>query len=87
MSTWRAVGVALAMMLILVVTYAGQVSTRQHAQNATEVRPQGKLVLPDRPAPPGAKPAASFPPEDAPGREVPDLPRYPGSVRVEYERK
>ncbi len=33
------------------------------------------------------KSAFSLPREDVPGRDVPDLPRYPGSVRVEYERK
>jgi hypothetical protein len=33
------------------------------------------------------KAAFSLPREDVPGTDVPDLPRYPGSVRVEYERK
>jgi hypothetical protein len=44
-------------------------------------------MLSERTGPRDAKPAASLPSEDAPGRDVPDLPRYPDSVRVEYERK
>ena len=87
MSTWRVAGAAFALTLILVVAYAGWVSNRQHLESATEVRPQDKTMLSERPRPRDAKPAASLPSEDAPGRDVPDLPRYPDSVRVEYERK
>ncbi len=87
MSTWRAAGVAFALMLVLVVAYAGQVSTRQRAENVTEVRPQDKTVLSRHTGPRDAEPAASLPSEDVPGRDVRDLPRYPGSVRVEYEYK
>ena len=31
--------------------------------------------------------ASSLPSEDVPGADIPRLPRYPGSVRVEYERE
>ena len=40
----------------------------------------------DQPARLGAR-GVFLPSEDTPGRDVPDLPRYPDSVRVEYERK
>ena len=84
MSTWRAAGIAFAVILVLIVAYAGQVATRQHPEN---VRRQGETVLSERSGQRDAKPAADLPSEDAPGRDVPDLPRYPGSVRVEYERR
>ena len=87
LSAWRVAGAAFALTLILVVAYAGWVSSRQHPGSPAEVRPQDKTVLSERGDPRGAKPAASLPSEDAPGRDVPDLPRYPDSVRVEYERK
>jgi hypothetical protein len=32
------------------------------------------------------EPIARIPPEDVPGGDISGLPRYPGSVRVEYER-
>jgi hypothetical protein len=34
-----------------------------------------------------AKPDASLPKADAPGEDFSDLPRYPGSVRIKYERR
>lgn len=34
-----------------------------------------------------ARPSNSLPEADAPGRDFPDLPRYPGSLRVEQERR
>lgn len=33
-----------------------------------------------------SEPAVRVPSDDVPGREISGLPRYPGSVRVEYER-
>jgi hypothetical protein len=86
LSTWRGAGVTFALSLVLVAC-AAQVSNRQHPENGTEVRPQDKTMPSERSEPRDAKPAASLPSEDAPGRDVPDLPRYPGSVRVECERK
>jgi hypothetical protein len=34
-----------------------------------------------------AKPGATLPKADVPGEDFSDLPRYPGSVRVEYQRR
>jgi hypothetical protein len=49
--------------------------------------------LKERPGPPPAmttsiaKPDATLPNADVPGEDSSDLPRYPGSVRVKYERR
>ena len=87
MSTWRVAGAAFALALILVVAYAGWALNQQHLERPAEVRPQDKTTLAERTSPPDPEPAASLPSEDTPGKDVPDLPRYPDSVRVEYERK
>ncbi len=87
MSTWRGAGAAFTLTLILVVAYAGWALNRQHLESPAEVRPQDKTMLAEGTSPRDAKPAASLPSEDTPGRDVPDLPRYPDSVRVEYERR
>ena len=87
MSTWRVAGAAFVLALILVVAYAGWALNQQHLESPAEVRPQDKTTLAERTSPPDPEPAASLPAEDTPGKDVPDLPRYPDSVRVEYERK
>ena len=47
--------------------------------------PEPRVSL--EPSPPPTTVAAPLPPaEDVPGEDVPGLPRYPGSVRVGYER-
>lgn len=49
----------------------------------------GHLLAGQQPAPPEATapPAApTLPENDVPGKDAPGLPRYPGSVRVEFER-
>jgi hypothetical protein len=87
LSTWRVAGAAFVLALILVVAYAGWALNQQHLESPAEVRPQDKTMLAERTNPPDPVPAASLPSEDTPGRDAPDLPRYPDSVRVEYERK
>jgi hypothetical protein len=39
------------------------------------------------PVVPTAKPGTTLPKADVPGEDFSDLPRYPGSVRVEYQRR
>jgi hypothetical protein len=41
---------------------------------------------PEQVASRSSEPVVSIPSDDAPGRDLSGLPRYPGSVRVEYER-
>lgn len=35
----------------------------------------------------GTRPTTSLPEADVPGEDIPDLPRYPGSLRVEYQQR
>jgi hypothetical protein len=87
LSAWRISGVALALMLVVAVVSVGWLLMRQQSEDATAGRPDHKTMLSERTTPPNTEPAASLPAEDVPGKSIPDLPRYPGSVRVEYERK
>jgi hypothetical protein len=87
LSTWRGAGAAFALALILVVAYAGWVLNRENLESPAQVRAQDKTTLSERTSPRDAKLAVSLPLEDAPGKDVSDLPRYPEAVRVEYERK
>jgi hypothetical protein len=56
----------------------------QRQERFTEVNSPSKTPPLKQTAP--RAPEAHIPPEDVPGRGISDLPRYPGSVRVEYER-
>jgi hypothetical protein len=87
LSTWRVAGVAFVLTLALVAACAGWTSNRQHPQSVAKVRSQDKTMLSERTSPRDAKPAVPLPSEDVPGKDVSDLPRYPDSVRVEYEHK
>jgi cell division septation protein DedD len=87
LSAWRISGVALALTLVVAVVWVGWALTRQQLEGVTAEHPDHKTTLSERTTPPNTKPAAFFPEEDVPGRDVPDLPRYPNSVRAEYERK
>jgi hypothetical protein len=84
---WRVARIAFVLSLILVATYAWWASNRQHPESVAKVRSQDKAILSERTSPRDAKPAVPLPSEDVPGKDVSDLPRYPDSVRVEYERK
>jgi hypothetical protein len=87
LSAWRISGVALVLTLVVVVVWIGWALIRQQSEDVIGARPDHKTTLSERTTPPNTKPAAFFPEEDVPGRDVPDLPRYPNSVRAEYERK
>jgi hypothetical protein len=51
-----------------------------------EVDSPDRTAQPEQTSPRPPEPVARIPSEDVPGREISDLPRYPDSVRVEYER-
>jgi hypothetical protein len=87
LSAWRISGVALALMLVVAVVWVGWPLIRQLSEGVTAERPDHNTILSERTTPPNTRPAASLPTEDVPGKGIPDLPRYPGSVRAEYERK
>jgi hypothetical protein len=87
LSPWRISGVALALTLVVVVVWAGWPLIRQQTEGVTAERPDHKTTLSERTTPPNTKPTAYLPAEDVTGKDIPDLPRYPGSVRVEYKRK
>jgi hypothetical protein len=87
LSPWRMSGVALALTLVVAVVWAGWPSIRQQSERVTAERPDHKTTLPGRTIPPNTQPRAYLPAEDVTGKDIPDLPRYPGSVRVEYKRK
>ncbi len=75
------------MALLLVAIAAGWVLTRQHSEGISVAPRDEKTVIAEPTTRADTRPAPSLPTEDVPGKDVPDLPRYPGSVRVEYERK
>ena len=87
MNTSRAARIAFVLTLALVAAYAGWISNRQHPENVAKVRSQDRVVLSEQTSPRDAKAVVPLPSEDVPGKDVSDLPRYPDSVRVEYERK
>ena len=76
-----------ALTLVLVAIGASWVLTRQQPESVSAVHPEAKTTISERTTPSNTKPAMSLPAEDVPGKDVPALHRYPGSVRVEYERK
>ena len=77
---------SLALILILAGFLAGWALNYQRSERFTEVNSPGRTTPPEQRAPRTSEPEARIPPEDVPGREISGLPRYPGSVRVEYER-
>jgi hypothetical protein len=72
--------------LVLVVIGSSWVLTRQQSEGVPVTRPDYETTLSERDTPPDTT-AASLPAEDVPGKDIPDLPRYPGSVRIEYEHE
>ena len=72
--------------LVLVAIGASWVLTRQQSESGSAIHPEDKTTISELTTASDPKPAASLPAEDVPGKDIPDIPRYPGSVRVEYER-
>ena len=72
--------------LVLAAIGANWVLTRQQSESISAERPDHKTTLPERTTPPNTQTTA-LPAKDVSGKDIPDLPRYPGSVRVEYERE
>jgi hypothetical protein len=77
---------SLALTLVLTGFLAGWALNHQRSERFTEVDSPNKTPLPEQTAPRTPEPVARIPSEDVPGAEISDLPRYPRSVRVEYER-
>ena len=71
--------------MILAAIGTSWVLTRQ--QSGSVMRPENATAVSERTTPSDTKPEISLPADDVPGKDISDLPRYPGSVRVEYERK
>lgn len=87
MSPWRISGVALALALVVAVVWAGWPLIRQQSEGVTAERPDHKTTSSERTTLTHTKPTAYLPAEDIGGKDILNLPRYPGSIRVEYERK
>ena len=80
LKTARKILASLALTLVVAGCLAGCGS---NAQQVTEPdSTDGTQQVASR----SSEPAVRVPAEDVAGREIPGLPRYPGSVRVEYER-
>jgi hypothetical protein len=75
-----------ALTLVLVAIGASWMSARQQSASVSAIHPEDQTAILER-TPSNTKPKTSLPAEDMPGKDIPDLPRYPNSVRVEYERK
>jgi hypothetical protein len=83
LSTPRATWVSLALTLLLAAWLTGCASGRREPEKITEAdSPRAEERVASR----SSEPTVSIPPQDAAGREISGLPRYPGAVRVEYER-
>jgi hypothetical protein len=85
LNTPRTILAFLALTLVLAGCLAGCASGLQRAEGATEAD-SPRAAPAERAAFRNSELAVRVPSEDAPGSEIPGLPRYPGSVRVEYER-
>jgi hypothetical protein len=86
LNTSRVIVASLALILVLVGFLAGWALNHQRSERFAEVDSPSKTALSEQTAPRTPEPVARIPSEDVPGREISGLPRYPGSVRVEYER-
>ena len=77
---------SLALILVLTGYLAGWALNHQRPESSTEVNVPNANALSEQTIPRASEPVARIPSEDVPGSESSWLPRYPGSVRVEYER-
>lgn len=79
---------AVAVTLVLAAIGASWAVTRQQSESLSATPPEDTTTISERTTSSNTKPrTTSLPADDVAGRDIPDLPRYPGSVRVEYERK
>jgi hypothetical protein len=85
LSTPRATWVSLALTLLLAGWLAGCSSSLRGPERITEPD-SARAAEEEQVASRSSEPTVSIPPRDAAGSEISGLPRYPGSVRVEYER-
>jgi hypothetical protein len=86
LNTSRVIVASLALILVLAGYLAGWALNHQRSEKFTEANSPSTTALSEQTAPRTSEPVAHIPSEDVPGAEISDLPRYPGSVRVEYER-
>jgi hypothetical protein len=86
LNTSRVIVASLALILVLAGYLAGLALNHQRPERITEVSSPDKTAPSERTASRAPEPVARIPSEDVPGAEISGLPRYPGSVRVEYER-
>jgi hypothetical protein len=86
LNTSRIIVASLALILVLAGYLAGWALNHHRSERITEVNSLNKPALSEQTAPRAPEPVAPIPSEDVPGAEISGLPRYPGSVRVEYER-
>lgn len=85
LNTSRIIVASLALILVLAGFIAGRALNDQQPGRITEVNSPSRTALPEHTDPRTLEPAVRIPSEDVPGRDISGLPRYPGSVRVEYE--
>jgi hypothetical protein len=86
LNTSRVIVASLALILILAGFLAGWALNHQRPERFTETNAPSKTAPSEQTAPRTPEPVGRIPSEDVPGAEISGLPRYPGSVRVEYER-
>ena len=87
MNAWRVALGVFAVTLVLAAIGASWALTRRQSESVSATHPENTTTISERPTPSNTKPTPSLPAEDVPGKDIRDLPRYPGSVRVEYNRK
>jgi hypothetical protein len=73
-------------MLLLAGCFGGCASGEQQPERVTEADSPRDTTSSEQMASRSSEPAVRIPSEDVPGDDISGLPRYPGSVRVEYER-
>jgi hypothetical protein len=73
--------------LVVAVVWIGWALIHQKLEGGTAKHPDHRTMVSERTTPHDTKRAPSLPAEDVAGKEIRDLPRYPGSVRAEYDRK
>jgi hypothetical protein len=85
-NTPRPILASLVLILVVAGFLAGWLLNSQRPERFTEVDSPGRTTPSEQTSPRPQEPATRIPSEDVPGGEISNLPRYPGSVRVEYER-